>query len=53
MPNGFVDFVFVVHNHQPVGNFDHIFAQVHDDCPLNEGDHDNQTRTARTARCFA
>jgi 4-alpha-glucanotransferase len=23
---------FVVHNHQPVGNFDHVFAEAHDRC---------------------
>jgi alpha-amylase len=24
--------VFVVHNHQPVGNFEHVFADAHDRC---------------------
>ncbi len=31
MPNG-IDFVFAVHNHQPVGNFDFVIEQHYEDC---------------------
>ena len=33
------DFLFAVHNHQPVGNFDHVFETAFADCyrPLLEG----------------
>jgi len=34
MTKELVNFVFVVHNHQPVGNFDHVFANAADDAYL-------------------
>ncbi|MEP0813362.1 MAG: DUF1926 domain-containing protein [bacterium] len=34
MSESFVNLIFVVHNHQPVGNFDHVFAQAADEAYL-------------------
>src|SRR4051812_17786628 len=33
-----LDFLFAIHNHQPDGNFGHVFQQSYDDCyhPLVE-----------------